>query len=456
METVVEQRYFGRIVSIPGNDGYAFIGIGTVTKDDGTNHGLQTREDIFLHKDNCGSPLKVGMQITFDILPDKKRGGDTWCAIGATECTRAELIPDNESPIPGLVPTASNATHLCMNRRIPAHINMKKVPAEVVDKVVANQPMPDMPRTSELPADEEGRKALVEEFLARLFPNMGEFGTDYRVIETSDEELDRIVSETEGTYSQMGMSLEIEVLRHEIQRFKQMRGALALMLKDNLIRPDAVIPIKYLPDLFMAVPVWYHWVADQELVERDWNIDDPKVNETIRYFCDLFPNQVWRHTFQLFNRRTRTLKQYQGEIIPPAVARRMKEAIDLFDYVVIATPYHDQAGKDWQDINWLRAIDPYVLGFKKGVPFFFVLARFSDSGTFPLFNELVADTIDFLKTNKQKLSGFNMISSPNWYLGKGPNDYVSGSTFGTTLIHHVDTLLGRFENHTLFEWLRGE
>ncbi|MBI4022075.1 MAG: hypothetical protein HY372_01865, partial [Candidatus Andersenbacteria bacterium] len=149
------------------------------------------------------------------------------------------------------------------------------------------------------------------------------------------------------------------------------------------------------------------------------------------------------------------LKQYKGEVIPPQVARRMRKAVELFDYVVIATPYHDQAGKDWESIEWLRAIDPYVLGFKKGIPFFFVLARFSDAGTFPLFNELVADTVEFLRARKEKLNGFNQINNPYW-CHSDKQKGCSESPFGNYLKRHVNQLLAAFEAGNLFDWLRQE
>jgi len=155
------------------------------------------------------------------------------------------------------------------------------------------------------------------------------------------------------------------------------------------------------------------------------------------------------------NRRVRTLKQYKGEVIPPNVARRMRKAVELFDYVVIATPYHDQAGMDWQDLQWLRAIDPYILGFKKGIPFFFILARFSDTGTFPLFNELIADTIEFLRVRKEKLDGFNLVNNPYW-CNVEKLDMMGIPYFGNYLMQHVGQLLAAFEAGNLFDWLRGE
>ena len=131
----------------------------------------------------------------------------------------------------------------------------------------------------------------------------------------------------------------------------------------------------------------------------------------------------------------------------------MRKAVELFDYVVIATPYHDEAGKDWEDLDWLRSIDPYVLGFKKGIPYFFVLARFSDAGTFPLFNELVADTIEFLRARKDRLAGFDQVDRPYWYTpGKAESFCVS--QLGSVLQGRVDELLAAFEAGNLFDWLR--
>ena len=147
-----------------------------------------------------------------------------------------------------------------------------------------------------------------------------------------------------------------------------------------------------------------------------------------------------------------------------AIAKRMAKAVTLFDHVVIATPYHDEAGLDWNNPEWRRAIDPYVLGFKKGLPCFFVIGRFSDTGTFPLFNELLADTIEFLRTNQQKLKAFNDIYQPFWHHEPTANEpadddamygYETEKMFGDYLMDHIDRLLGEFERGTLFDWLRG-
>lgn len=456
----MSQRYIGRIATVPTDDGYAFIGIGTVTKEDGSPHGLLTRDDIFLHKDDSAQALKAGMTVVFDVIPDSKRGSGKYRAVGAVELKEAEMLPLGQ-PIPGfsvaLTPITTRNGVLMPSGRLPVHMGMKPVPENTVEKVLANNPMPDVSREDVVPNDDEKKREMLRWFLALLFPAMGGFGTDYQIFEESDSLFTAKVNESVASYRELGLESEIPVLQEQVKRFKDMRGALKLILEDNLVRPDTIIPIKRLPDLFVAVPVWFYWVKQNEKgqINADWQNNDPSIHPAIRYFCDLFPNQRWANTFQLFNRRVRTLQQYDGELIPPHIARRMRRAVDLFDYVVIATPYHDRAGKDWQDIQWLRSIDPYLLGFKKGVPFFFVLARFSDAGTFPLYLELVADTMEFLKTNKDKLSGFNQITSPYWYHGRsGP--YSAGMQFGEKLKQHVEQLQAAFEAGNLFDWLRGE
>lgn len=453
------KRYIGRIATIPGDDGYAFIGIGSVMKDDGSEHDLGTRVDIFLHKDECRDPLMVGMEVTFDVVPDRVRGDGTYRAVGASKVVECELLPAQGNAIPGfpltIAPVSSNGgTNVAV--RLPVHTSMKDVPAETVALVSANRPLPGVSRDfGDIPRDEEAKHRLTQWLLTMLFPQLIGFEADYRILGYSDAELDQIVHETVNDYSAMGLEQEVEVVFAEVKRFKDVRAALGMIVEEDLVRPDTVIPIQYLPDLFMAVPVWYFWFPPREMAvaQKQWENGDPSPHEAVRHFCGLFPSQRWCDTFQLFNRRTRTLRQYKGEVIPPAAIRRMRRAVELFDYVVIATPYHDMAGKDWEDLEWIRAIDPYILAFKKGIPFFFVLARFSDSGTFPLFNELVGDTIEFLRNRKVKLNGFNRVNSPFWCHADG-SEVARMGQFGEHLKNHVDKLLAAFESGNLFDWLR--
>jgi hypothetical protein len=160
---------------------------------------------------------------------------------------------------------------------------------------------------------------------------------------------------------------------------------------------------------------------------------------------------------------------YAGDLIPPSVLRRVREMLPHFDHVVIMTPYHDVAGKDWQRFSTLRNPDPYIIGVKAGIPYFFILARFSDSGTFPAQHELIADTMKFLKDNLDKLKGFNSAVGLEW-LGYSPTDpsrtvwdisSMNGigvgraNSLGDHLIKTAGEALRAFEQGKLFDWLRG-
>lgn len=456
----MSNRYVGQIVTVRLVDGYAFIGIATVSNIDCSHHDINTTQDIFLHKDECRSSLAVGMTVSFDIVPDTKRGDGCYRAQGAVEIVEAELLPSNEPPMQGfiaLAPFGANDQHVVV-APTPAQQAMKKVPTELVNKVVGNKPATTIPRDSSVPPNKD---ELMRLFLMHLFPMMKDFGTDFS-LDSDDSTLSAKLAQAAEDQEAMGMTDQVIIMKAEVEKFKSLRQSLNFMIRENLVRRDAIIPIQYLPDFFMAVPVWYHWLKDKDKVSADAAQDnaDPRVHSYTHYFCDLFPNQVWMDVFQMFNRRVRTLAQYKGDIIPPHVARRMREATGLFDHVVIMTPYHDVAGRDWNDIKWLRSIDPYVVGFKKGIPYFFILARFSDSGTFPLFNELVADTIQFLTKNKENLAGFNQINNPYWkLLMQSPGmskDAFRGKNLGTHLQGVTDQLLLKFEARELFDWLRGK
>ncbi len=461
--TTKANTYVGRIVSVPNGDGLGFVGIGSLTKSDGSYHDLKTIHDIFIHQDDCAVTLRPGLEISFEIVPDKKRGEGYMRAMGAMQVVTCELLPASEPAVPGfnaLMPLGGVPNRSLKLHRLPVHSKMKEVSEELVAKVIANRPAPEIPRESgAVPNPEE----VLRRFLLHLYPALELFGTDFEVLNADDTELDKQVDEAVKTQRDLGMTSQADMTKQEIEAFKKTRTTFRFLHENGLVRQDAILPMRYLPDLFMAVPVWYFFIDNQEKKvdsERDWNSNDPEVNSTVRYFCDLFPNQRWFDTFQMFNRRIRGLSQYKGDIIPPHVTRRMKEATALFDYVAIMTPYHDVAGRDWQDLKWLRSIDPYLVGFKKGIPYFFVLGRFSDSGTFPLHNELVADTIAFLKANSEKLSGFNAVRQAYWYQGTSEKDMWDRDshtgTLGTHLRSFAKDLLGAFDRGTLFDWIRWE
>lgn len=360
-----------------------------------------------------------------------------------------------------IIPPKRSAAEIAIRGRLPVHAGMKFVPEEIVTKVIENEPMARVSRVNDIPNDGETKEKLLRQLLAMTFPEMIHFGSDYAISYHNDKLLDSAAKETEANYKKAGMTSEIGIMKNKILEFKKTRGGLKFILDNDLVNRSNIIPISYLPDMFMAVPVWYFYANSNALerINSRWSANGPRTTAWIADFCDLFPSQRWVDTFQLFNYRARGLDRYSGEIIPPNITKRMVGASEHFDYVVVATPYHDEAGYEWKKLKWERAIDPYLIGFKKGVPFFFILGRFSGTGTFPLLNELVADTIDFLRKNKESISGFDGIER-QWNMA-GHNaledNYANtGTEHGAYLMKHVDMLLKAFEQGILFDWLRGE
>lgn len=65
-------RYMGRIIKTSPK-GYAWIDRSSVTEVDGSPADLATDKDIYIHHTDCELRLDVGLELTFEIVPDAKR-----------------------------------------------------------------------------------------------------------------------------------------------------------------------------------------------------------------------------------------------------------------------------------------------------------------------------------------------------------------------------------------------
>lgn len=347
---------------------------------------------------------------------------------------------------------------------------MKEVPAELVAQAGENHPLPNASRAEDGIVDSSDPRvaAALSGFLAAEFPQMAGLDLGYDVTNVDEDAFNAKVAEAAAELRSMGMEQQAALVEREVARFRGTRRVLAHMLERNMLRRNTFIPVRYLPDLFAAVPVWYFATKPNEVLPINHDrqqTPDPMTHARTIAMCNIFPGNLrWADTFQMFNRRLRSLAQYTGDVIPVPIVRLIREAQQCFDHVVIATPYHDVAGADWDDLAWIRSIDPYVFGFQDGCSHFFVLGRFSDSGVFPLYHELVGDTIAFLRTNVERLEGFNTANHPYWYVGKRASDYHehryternTPSRLGDHLKSHVGAVLHAFESGHLFDWLREE
>jgi hypothetical protein len=381
--------------------------------------------------------------MVFDVELDDRRGAGALRAINASALSRELVlvgadgrdlaIADPKSLY--VAPTAKQST-------------AKFVSAEAVEAVIKNEPMPLVLRSvAEKPITKD-------DILARAFPQLytlsQETGADF-----VDKSFDKILEDSMKTHNELGLKQQAAYMQKQVNVFKGLRTILEDA--EDLLTPGSILPMQYLPDLFMAVPVWYLWAANARgnySSDADWN-NSQSALDWLRYMCGHFSTQRWSDTFLMYNRRVRTLSNYQGDFIPPRIIERMKAMASKFDYLAILTPYHDELSKDWSNLDWARSVDPYVVGFLKGVPMMFVLGRFSDSGVFPLHSELVADSIQFLRTNKDKVLGLNN-TNITWPSASSQPWWPRATNKGTDLKRHIDKLLEAFDAGNLFNWLRGD
>lgn len=505
-------RYAGTIIRLLESGNCGFIDLKSVTNENGSTHGLTTSGDIFVHKDDCaGLVLAEQMGLFFEVTPDNKRGDGFLRAVNVLEAPKYELVLQHgEAAVPGLALFASvvpdNTTALVIQTDRSPHAFMKMVPRDLVERVHQNSPLNGLPHDNETVRIEirDGNiDEVLEGYLRSQEPeiaNVDGVSTALDTNETAEQAVIDVLLEAYRGIGSNDQATETEtkykgfVATKKILRWVRDRGflssgtalnhislttiikvaerldgskkdelllgvkeAIDFMDGHGLLYPSTVVPMRLLPDLYMACPVWFTYTTNQGM-SNEWKDkyeeSDPLPTKDTEFFCNLVEGQRWADVFQLFNRRMRLMGLYKGEQIPMPLIRLMKEAAGVFDYVVVATPYHDVAGREWQDPEWQRAIDPYILGFKKGLPVFFVLGRFSGTGVFPLINELVGDTIDYLKKNAEKTTGF---SCPFWFV----KDWDNQTAFAFLrndyyLRSFVEAVLVAFEADRLFDWLRGE
>ena len=173
--------------------------------------------------------------------------------------------------------------------------------------------------------------------------------------------------------------------------------------------------------------------------------------------------------------------------MPLYIVELIRSVRHLFDYLVIATPYHDIASREWAEVHWhwVRNVDPFLLGFVKQVPeLVFCLGRWSGRALFPRIGDMIADTIDHLEKGKPLLANLNegggrwyktetRVDFENTFVGPRlrpvesysvPNEGLPRSKLDRerwrkenhSLVRFANTVRGKFEEGNLFSWLRGE
>ena len=173
------------------------------------------------------------------------------------------------------------------------------------------------------------------------------------------------------------------------------------------------------------------------------------------FFCNAVGTNSFSNLFQIYNRRIRGFARFSGrDIMPLSIAKLIGEAQQIFDYLIIATPYHDIAAKEWQ-APWQRNVDPFLVGFMHGVDYMFLLGRWSGTGLFPLVCDMVADTMEHLRFNKAGLS--QIPGEINWCQAESdwfPRLDSEAASSNSVLEPFADQVLAAYDEGRLFSFLR--
>lgn len=409
-------KYVGLVVST--HEGFSYIG--DVKKGYET---INTNGDVFVPQ-----VFEVGCLVQFcELNNDPKRPG--------------KFRTESADVIKGALARIDNETRAMtiheLSARTPYHSTAKDIDPAQVKQAAENKPFAEMTGIYKKIADNGVPLTDIEDaikgFLAGTYANLYTIGVDYSIdglvdINAEQAKLDEAVA----TYEQNGMTGQVESVKSEYESFVGVRGAFELMKESGILGVDSIIPIKYLPDLLVTSPVWF--VDSKHELSNNLNEDDPEPDHAIKYFCDAVGSHEFAWFYQIYNRRTRPINTFQGrDIMPLPIVKILENARKTFDYVVIATPYHDIASKEWSDPDWLRNLDPFLFGFMKNLPYMFLLGRWSGTGLFPLMCDMVADTMNHLRINKSMLNNF----LPNSYWNRGVdsknynNNLLSPSGGGT-------------------------
>lgn len=178
--------------------------------------------------------------------------------------------------------------------------------------------------------------------------------------------------------------------------FQAVQALNKLKISNNIWEAPEVLPIQNLSEVFLAYPVWYIQNKGGIYVR----------NQVVENCTGGLNNQIFNVLFNCYNSSSihtvefmREINDYEGEdVIPFDVIMNANTIYKLFDNVAIATPYHDVAQRQWNSTAfWQRNVDPVLLGFITGSPYFVVIRRWSATGVFPSTMEMIGDTLQHIK-----------------------------------------------------------
>ncbi|HLC49375.1 MAG TPA: hypothetical protein VJI96_03260 [Candidatus Andersenbacteria bacterium] len=375
------------------------------------------------------------------------------------------------------LPSRRESLHALSQRSTEHRSIGKRISPELVEKALANEPFEDFPRIVNAyysstvggnDADAFGNVATfyrtsTSHFLRSSFSALSHIPEISFDISNFDGEKEiQGIERAKDTYRNAGLSAQVGSLQECYDGFQALRNVFGNTDKSGAYSLETVIPSRFLPELLLAAPVWF---IDAKIGNR--KATHPKNNPRVTHFCDIAGTTEFANVFQMYNRTPRRIDEFSGrDVMPLPFAELIQKTRQTFDFLVIATPYHDLASTEWAT-GWQRNVDPFLFGFLKHMPeYMFFLGRWSGSGLFPKIEEMIADTMDHIRHNRLLLGNFQSFTP--WYMwrtGVNPEHDIPHSPdrfFGGhrpeehLLIQFADTLLKNYEQGRVFNFLRGE
>lgn len=234
------------------------------------------------------------------------------------------------------------------------------------------------------------------------------------------EQFDNYIAKGHADFKNVNaLKLAIEAFINTISEGNQVKSKLNRALKTlveiktkaGIMEIPEVLPIENISEIVMAFPVWFVDYLNMHNGSYISNFDI-RMPEKTRQVIHLYNSQ----NFYSNDGHWLPFSAFQGaDIMPLDVVAHLGSIKQLFDFVVIGTPYHDIASARWKSpLFWQRNIDPVLLGFIRGSNYFVVIRRWSASGIFPKITEMIADTVDHLEqsTKTLKNQSFERIVNP--------------------------------------------
>ncbi|HLD06868.1 MAG TPA: hypothetical protein VJC16_05035 [Candidatus Nanoarchaeia archaeon] len=416
---------------------------------------INTNGDVF-----CPESLRIGAWVEFDELnqnPDRP---------GAFRTEHAREMESSRAP-----QLRIQALERLARRQTYHLLTAKHVDPQQAAQAAENMPFANLIGLHQKPADAEQAVAAAEEILKTAFASLAPHGVSFSVTAEPDlrQEMSIIENEKKALKEARLGSQSDDLMRTYYEEFSSVRRMFRMMHREGILTTHNIIPVHYLPDLLVAAPVWYyddtHFDPFLENPDRADEFIGQDRSPIIPLVGEWAGSREFAWLFQMYNARRRPLSSCSGrDIVPPRLREIIQAARSVFDYIAICTPYHDVVSSEWANGVWIRNIDPFVIGLKKGLPFMFLLGRYSCTGLFPLLPDMVADTIDHLRMNKGTLG--RIPKNMTWYHGlrsyETPynprscrlEDGASGDN--TVLEPFAGEVIAAFGAGNLFRFLRGE